>query len=110
MKSEFVVKKAPVPLKPCPFCGKAAILKYSKGTNKYKDGSIVAPYKRPVGEPILRTNFRGLSSHAQKYEWDIWIAGCSDENCLGYGHKKLHDEFEATTLWNTRKGEKDGPC
>lgn len=109
MESEYAVKVSPIDLKPCPFCGGKAFLRYAKGTSKYKGDSIVAPYKRPVGNPELRTNFRGTALHMQKYEWDIWIAGCADEECLGYSHKKLHDEFEAAKLWNTRQGEKDGP-
>lgn len=100
--ADYRAMKTNFDLKPCPFCGGEAFMRHAKKTARYNDSSIVAPYKHPIGVTTMRTNFRNVTVVSQIYEWEVFIAGCMDEECIGYVHKRSHSEQEAVNAWNKR--------
>ena len=87
-------------IKPCPFCGKKAVIytvPYIKKTTHFK--------KNIPEEAINIKEFQMASKTIWSYNLKGYCPQCSDSSCLGRSRKKFFSEYAAIKAWNDRKGE-----
>ena len=85
-------------LKPCPFCGRAAIIHTRKGAQQRAKSKADIP----KGAQYLHTVHTINGEPRYVYRPITYIPQCSDSKCLGRAHKMFDTAEEAAEAWNRR--------
>ena len=86
-------------IKPCPFCGRKAILIEIPYAKK------VCRFKEKIPKDALNVQeVKYASRSVWKYEIKGYCPQCSDPSCIGRIRKRYVSEYTAIKAWNQRAG------
>ena len=85
-------------MKPCPFCGKSAVVTLFH----FPTQSCYRLEKVPTNAQVIRTVERNYRTVIY-YQRTAYIPQCSDPSCFGRVRKMFDSEESAVNAWNRRK-------